>query len=329
VIHLYALDPKLVAQWGTPDAFRYIAECFGLGKPRAMLELPWFEDWWQQVMKALAELDVPDLDRTRVAALAARLKEHKLARKGWRYASARSWLENAEQEHDRKPFKAILAVENPRKHPAVVVGMDLDVNDPRWACPPGASFSRTAEAIANVLSAMLINCRRLHLVDPNFGAEERRYRDVLVALMDVLAVNDVRPDEVCLHCSDKASLEFFKEAISKMHSQLPAGIAIKVVRWKREGGTDQVHNRYVLTDLGGVFLGTGIDRSDKTRPNETDDLSLLTPEQYRRRWAQYVDKDGTLEVAEELDPIRGTRGRAEPAARGHRDGHVRAHRKRR
>lgn len=47
---------------------------------------------------------------------------------------------------------------------------------------------------------------------------------------------------------------------------------------------DGLHNRYVLTDRGGVNLGWGLDVG---KPGQTDDLSLMAVKVYQHRWEQY------------------------------------------
>ena len=76
------------------------------------------------------------------------------------------------------------------------------------------------------------------------------------------------------------------------------------VRWQQRHGSDRLHNRYVLTDVGGVSLGVGLDEG---KEGETDDISLLTREQFLKRWAQYVDNDGTFDCVDCPTKILGTR----------------------
>ena len=127
---------------------------------------------------------------------------------------------------------------------------------------------------------------------------------MLEALLNVLANHGITPEVVRIHCSDKATLAFFEQEAKAMAPRLPSTITVEFVRWKRDGGTETLHNRYVLTDLGGVMLGTGLDPGKK---GETDDVVLLGSLLYRRRWAQYVDDDGTLERADAPASVRGTR----------------------
>lgn len=304
MIHVYALEPQLVASWGKREEFRFIHDKFGLGTPRAMLELPAFSKWKRAVYAEAQKLNLSDEEMVRLAELFRILGEHKLRRPCSTYDGLRSWLENAETEHDRKRFAAILATANPRSHQSVLLGTQLDSREKRWSCSGGASPERTPEAIAEALEAMLINCRVLHLIDPHFGPENARHRKVLESILTILATHSTIPDVVRVHCAEKSDRTFFESESVKMAARLPSGINVEFVRWRQRTGGDVLHNRYVLTDLGGVMLGVGLDTGES---GETDDLVLLPSAQYVRRWRQYVEHDGTFDLVDKPAPVQGTR----------------------
>lgn len=306
MIHVYALDPQVVATWGRRPEYRYIVESFGLGTPRAMLELPKLRKWERAVLAAAQELGLSPEDLHRVVELVQLFREHKHTRSDALYDDLRTWLENAEREHGRKPFRAIIAASNPRNHPAVLVGERVGPDASQWACSRGTTIARSPAALAGALASMLVHSRELHLVDPHFGFENRRHRTVLEALMNVLADHEIVPERVCIHCSGKATLAFFEAEAKAMAPQLPSTITLEFVRWKQRMGKDRLHNRYVLTDLGGVMLGTGLDAG---AAGETDDLALLDRAQYTLRWAQYARNDGTFEEVDVPAPVRGTKPR--------------------
>lgn len=60
---------------------------------------------------------------------------------------------------------------------------------------------------------------------------------------------------------------------------------ILVRRLSRKPGGEQLHNRYILTDPGGVTFGIGLDDGNE---GETDDITLMDRETYELRWSQYV-----------------------------------------
>ena len=54
----------------------------------------------------------------------------------------------------------------------------------------------------------------------------------------------------------------------------------------RNRGGEQLHNRYILSDLGGVSFGYGLDEGDE---GETDDITLMDKDQHQHRWFQYSE----------------------------------------
>lgn len=306
MIHAFALEPQLVATWGRREEFRFIHDKFGLGTPRVFLELPAFSTWKKAVYAAATALALSQEDMKRIEELFRIFGEHRHRRANSVYDGLRAWLDNAEAEYARRPFAGIVAIENPRHHAAVLVASQLGASSAGWTLTAGGSPARTPEALAAALSAMVTNCRQLHLVDPHFGPNKARFRRVLEALMDVVANAGLQLDVVRIHCmvqSDYGLASFERDA-ERMARRLPDGVAIEFVRWQRRSGGDRLHNRYVLTDVGGVALGTGLDDGSA---GETDDVLLLPRAQYELRWSQYVDANGAFDCVDRPKVIVGTR----------------------
>ena len=123
--------------------------------------------------------------------------------------------------------------------------------------------------------------------------------------MNVLVDYRPPPEVVRVHCSAKSPLAFFEHEAARMAGRLPRGATVEFVRWRQKTGGEKFHNRYVLTDLGGVMLGVGLDAGE---PGETDDLSLMSRAQYELRWSQYVTAaDGTFDCVDRPSKVTGTR----------------------
>ena len=65
---------------------------------------------------------------------------------------------------------------------------------------------------------------------------------------------------------------------------VPEKMRVRVRRLRQKLGGEQLHNRYILSDLGGVSFGYGLDEGDE---GETDDITLMDQDQYELRWSQY------------------------------------------
>lgn len=308
MIHAYAVEPQLAATWGRREEFRYIHDKFGLGTPRVLLELPAFSKWKKAVFEAAGDIRLSETDMTRIAELFRILGEQRSRRPDAVFDGQIPWLANAEREHIRRSFAGIIAGVNPKNNPAVLTGAQLDAGEPRWHREAGGVIARTPEAMAGALFALLSNASQVHLVDPHFGPENARYRKVLEAILAAMLTSG-RAAAVRVHCSDKSALAFFEAEAAKMAARLPHGATIDFVRWGQRAGSEKLHNRYVLTDIGGVALGTGLDEG---QAGETDDVLLLTPAQFTRRWAQYAGDDGTFARVDAPARVVGTRRRNPP-----------------
>ena len=150
--------------------------------------------------------------------------------------------------------------------------------------------------------SMLRNCRKLHLIDPNFGPENARHRRMLGALMNVLSSNGISPDVIRVHCSKKPEVAFFENAACEMSERLPIGISVEFRRWDERMGGEKLHNLYVLTDLGGLH---SVSASTLEQKGQTDDLLLLPRSLFEERWAQYVSDNGAFVLIDAPATIRG------------------------
>ena len=103
---------------------------------------------------------------------------------------------------------------------------------------------------------------------------------------------------------DKETLDYFEEGAKELAKRLPATVRVEFRRWRQRTGGEKFHNRYVLSDLGGVMLGTGLDAGDV---GETDDLLLLPRAVFERRWEQYVRNDGSFEEVDKPSAVTGSR----------------------
>lgn len=288
MIHEYALEPELVATWGNRHDYRYFIEKFGLGQPRIVSRYP--RRWTQLVWRAFQSDD--DLERTRMVALLQRLGECMVHRLGYEWDAGRTWIENARAEHRRIPFQAILARQNPGNEPGILVAATLGEATLLWAVPRGVRISRRAVDMGTAVAAMLRIAEVVVLVDPYFGPDSLRHRQALEAFLratiDSRPVDGPRRVEIQTSADeDRTGTRVFFEAECqrRLPRCIPAGVRLKIIRLEERPLGEDLHNRYILTNLGGVQFGAGLDAGDE---GATDDLHLLDRAQYDQRWQQYA-----------------------------------------
>ena len=317
MIHAYAIEPDVAVSWCDRSSLRFVRDKFGLGTPRMFLELQKFPKWKKAAYYKAEELyknkKLSDLEKTRLGLIFDLIGERRVRRKGETnligdrrvykeiYDGNIPWLVNAEAEYNRHPFAAIIAMTNPRKPEAVITESELRLSeDPRWDKPTAVTSSRNAKALAKAVSAMLENCSELVLVDPHFGPENDRHRKLLKELAAVAMRGRDSTLRVTLHCADKSTLEFFQEKAAAMAKYLPAEITLYFKRWSDKNSDERFHNRYILTDIGGVIFGTGLDAGPGT---ETEDINLMSKDQYIERWQQFTGQDNPLDLVDEPAPF--------------------------
>jgi hypothetical protein len=308
MIHEYAIEPEVVVSFATNGRdYRYVMENFGLGKTRLMGEFPKLKNWRKQFRIASASLD--DKSQKRLIELFKQLTEKKIERSNCVYDGTQNWLENAEKEHSRQQFTAILALKNPNKKNHIFLGADIGQwPEEIWETKDKITVPRQPDAMAKVLSPLLLKSRDIIFIDPYFRANRKDFRDVLqIFLQEAVKCpifSEKRRVEVHVSADYEKVLSkdaFVKECQSEVPQLVPAGLVVKFKRWKQKQSGEKLHNRYILTNLGGVSFGVGLNAGIE---GETDDLSLLHKDQFNQRWQQYASDGAAFELEHEFE-IKG------------------------
>jgi hypothetical protein len=194
---------------------------------------------------------------------------------------------NAENEHLARPFRGIVADANPRNRDFVLIGRDLDESQPLWKMEDKVFVPRTAVQLAALVYPLLRISETLVFVDRHFGPENVRYRTVFRELMKASITGRRRdPTSLVYFTGTAATNEFFLDTCrDELPRNIPAGISVRLAKLAERQGGEKFHNRYVLTERGGISLGTGLDAGPA---GQTDDAYLLAQEQYLRRRNDYM-----------------------------------------
>lgn len=309
MIHEYALEPELVASWHDLLKYRLFVEMFGLEAGRVVSRYPkkWTKLVWDAFEADFGKTASP-VDRSRMGKLLKQITKPVAKRPGCIWDATHDWLINAESEHIRKPFHAILARNNPRGNTGVLRESEvLEDTAKGWDAPGTATVPRNAEEMASRVAPMLRCATKILFVDPNFRANRERFRKPLAAFLQRV---DTQTSGITieLHTEDRDDTpsweEFRRECKDKLPSIIPKGLTLAVSRWKEREGGEKLHNRYILTDIGGVSFLIGLDEGDPGN-NETDDVARLSANTYAKRWQNYAGPNGAFDLDGEVFLVEG------------------------
>lgn len=286
----YAIDPSAVVDWRHEAEYRFFATEFGLGSPRAMSAYPRFSQWRQKVLNAARSIGVSGLDEARLTALLGVLQANKIERGRSPFDVTKDWLANAEGEHQRKSFHAIMSDQNPRGNqdvmPAAITGV---LTHPKWNCCSRFEVPRQPHDMAMCVKNMLHLSRTVVFIDPYFHPGTDRFKDTFRAFLSVLVdPESIGATRVEIHTdySINPTSAFTQVFQAEMPAITPAGMNVCLRRWIQRSNCDQLHDRFILTDVGAAQYTVGLDKgsmSEKTR------VFLLDSAQYQSCWKNYVD----------------------------------------
>ena len=322
MIHEYALEPELVASWHERKRAIFFAEEFGsahnkFDTGRVVSRYP--EHWEDLVLKAFKTTfgdKVTHSDRRRLDSMLSHLRERMVKRPECIWDGGKDWLTNAEPAHRDRPFHAILARKNPRQNTNVMCEGDVWAEKAEhWNAPSTIIVQRYANKMAECVAPMLRCATKVLFVDPYFRANHDQYqygdrhKKTLAAFLRTVSTRasqikielhtahtvSTRASQIKIepHTAHNEALDwetFRQECEQHLPSILPPGATLTVHRWKNR--VEKLHNRYILTDIGGVLFGAGLDEG---APGATDDVVRLNRYVYSQRLRDYAGPSSAFE----------------------------------
>ena len=316
MIYEYAVDPALVASWAKNFDIG-LAPQFGLDQRRLVSDFPMH--WEGDVTGALLEsfgYDCGDPDyivaQAHLNGLLHYMKSSMPAR-GQR-STGGDWIEQALLAHTSEPFHAILTgEENSDRDEVISSNIVKRLQDPRWYLPTVGVTAKTAGGLADALEPLLRTANKIILVDPYFNPKEAAYQEVLTRLVEraiqgrapgralptltiMSGVDERAPAAAGIPVETQlrnAANHRGQLALTHLGGCIPVAMSLTFQCIAQFAGGDQVHNRYLLTDVGGACFPYGVQAMGS---QVFDDLTLLYAGQYRHRWRQYAQGEGLTVV---------------------------------
>jgi len=286
----YALDPACLREWLT---FRYFIENFGVPHGRLIAEFP--SKWLKMAYASCDSFSFQQKQKLEIEL--KRIKGQGFRKTSRPYDGSLDWFENALEQHKDEPFHAIISVKSDAEN-KVIDASEITETDPLWGVQRTLIIPRNAQSMAEAVSTLLSVAKHIVFIDPHFGPENTRHRRPFQTFLQASMQNrngDMPVVEV--HTQIKSTEEFFRDKCrTKLTNLIPTGLTVRFVRWIARSESQPLHNRYILTNLGGVSFQHGLDDG---RAGETDDVALLDQNSYEQRWAEYAGDEPAFDLIEE------------------------------
>ncbi|TLP45424.1 hypothetical protein FDK21_11720 [Cohaesibacter sp. CAU 1516] len=282
----YAVEPAAIgADWNT---FRYLIEKFGADKGRLISRFP--NKWERKVIQAAKDAG---LSGVKLASVVERLHSgrHKVAGFNRTYNHETSWVDNAIREHGHRPFRAIVCGEGAVTCVEALAPDDCFDENAFFNAPISRDVARTSDDIAEALLLIALVADEIDIVDPYFDLRPARgnYTGPLTSLLGKLAAATPTPKVIKVnfrsHDSRPPPNILAQNAPALTNGILPQGYSLELYEWTEVLGGEDLHDRFFLTDVGGLMVGAGL---AAVGAGETATFTLLDnthAQQFRSRFS--------------------------------------------
>jgi hypothetical protein len=293
MIKEFALEPEAMASW---ESFRYFIEKFGVAHGRVISRFP--KDWKRLVYEAAQKVLGGTIQLSKLEVRLRAIGDDVLFPTG-RPGGDRSktWLQRALVEHAREPFAGIVACTNPNALPHILLQSELDDQDPRFSVPRQIEVERKAAHLVACAELMLRHTGTVKWVDYIIDLRKPRWRRPFGAALDVLRKRG-QPVVFEVHRQfgnevEKANLcQQFQDAMQYYRTP---GITFALHLHPEQ----QMHDRFILTDRGGIQVGHGLDDNEDGGSVPTANVVLLEATMFQNQWQRF---SGNGSLALRLDP---------------------------
>jgi hypothetical protein len=297
MIYEYAVDPALCVDW---QDLRYLVLSCGREQGRLISDVP-RKRWTRLASEAINESNPKPVERKRLKEFLKKLSKKALYLRKFTVKSNSNWIDNAIATHQVWPFKAILTTENYPGDEDFIIKNNISMSDhERWKQSPSVTVNRNAADMVDPITPLLENARQVMLIDKNFrlvnssGHKIIKYKNVLLETLNKINNKAYGPSikKLVYHVGNKLSQEELKHHCAlHLKNDMPEGMTLQFVIWP----WDELHDRFVLTDIGGVDFGQGLDEWTGSGPKKVK-IGRISDEDYKTWWSKCNKKSPNFSI---------------------------------
>ena len=279
MIKEYGVDPAII---NSKESFYFITSYFSIEKWRLIRRFP--ENWEIKVRQSLKE--VKPKEKLRLFDHLEKLSKHLVNcnyAKGlvnFTYDEKQIWILNAERYHLLYPFHAKITNKNPNANNLVCKEDELDESHPLISNQGDYTVRRVAVTMGQCVSPILLNAKQIHFVDRYFenGGIANKYLRPLKEFINTIFSREnlttLPINRIVYHTADGTlAANLINKLNTEIKPLLKNGISLEIIRWP----FDDLHNRYILTEIGGVSFQEGLDDDNMGNGRAVDDINPISP----------------------------------------------------
>ena len=281
----FAIDPDALASW---ENCRAILDRFAMGSGALISEFP--RRWQRMVHEAAAER-CGDIELKRIVDRLQKINRRLFTSSGRAYPEGeRRWIEKAIEAHESQPFGGVICADEAYARPDsdVIFATEVSSTHPLFSGLGQAHIPRNPGEMARAVRLLLVDATHVKFIDTHYrpgtaAGFDEPMRQILEQVRNVAN----RKIDVELHTegSDRRPPEDqIEEGFVKVVDRAIANAEVAVVFYEQ----GILHNRFLLTNKGGVMWGTGLDEQGTSdRKTDSDDLILLNDQMYELHWRKW------------------------------------------
>lgn len=280
MIKEFALEPDVISNW---KDFRYFIDGFAIEKGRVLSEYP--RHWKKLVYSSLGSCG--DREKKRIAEALNHLKPPVLVSRSDSWDDKLKWIQNTIIAHAQNPFHAIIALDSDSENEVVIPADDCSEKDEnsKWYITPSIRIDRQAGIMADTAKWILGKSKQIKFIDRNFRFHPK-FLNPLKAFLEVIKnAGNITLIEYHLSFVNDMTEDHFKNEITKRIQRfIPKYCRFDFYHYDK----NELHNRYILTDIGALSFGVGLDEF-QTGDNQPpmDEVSLLAENVRLKLWTKY------------------------------------------
>jgi hypothetical protein len=260
----YAVDPDVCS---SKESCLHLINSFSQSAGRLINKTP--NDWHRKAINALRLSDLgPVLRKSYKSRLNKIVKEVLLSDGvGKDFDREKDWLSQLVETDRFLEFTATISL---RDRPGIGSHHTLEdlmvSHSPLWEVPNEKIVLRNARDIVDALEPLLKVSKEIVIVEPHFKPYQRFWNTIRELISRREAYNFSQGvNKIIINCLS-VSNNFQQWCEGELEGKIPPGFELEVRLW----GNEDMHDRWLLTDVGGLRLGTGFDEGGEGRIQDVE-----------------------------------------------------------